>query len=477
MAENDSRFAALRIIYEKTPLRWLLNTSTFVGNVVLAFLLTYLFEPVGFPPETKFVIFLLILSVGLWITEAIPPFAVGIFIIAYMVFVFGTDYFFTTAYDVDKYVGTWTSSVIWLLLGGFFLAEGMKAVKLDVYLFRFTIKQFGSSTHKLLFGLMITTGAASMVMSNTATTAMMIASILPLVGNLGKQHPLSKALLVGIPASASVGGIGTIIGSTPNAIAVGALEGAGIQISFLEWMVFGLPIALVLIFSLWKFLIKRFKVGSEMIDVSFIQKEKANIDMNQRKIVVVTLFVTVGLWMTEPIHKIPLAGTSAVPIVVLTLTRIISSTDVRALPWDTLMLVAGGLTLGLALVDFKLTSTFMQFLTTQNIPSAVLAILFAVLTLLLSNIMSNTAASSILIPLGLSLGGVFQTTTPLLISICASCALFLPVSTPPNAIAYATNLLDQKDFAHGGIFIGVVGLLFSTFWIALIFALKNLVFS
>lgn len=473
MAENDSRFAAVRIIYQKTPLRWLLNTSTFVGNLVVALLLTWLFQPGDLPLESKYVLFLLILSVGLWITEAIPPFAVGIFIIAYMVFVFGTDYFFTSTYDVSKYVGTWTSSVIWLLLGGFFLAEGMKIVKLDVYLFRFTLNQFGNSAHRLLLGMMLTTGIASMVMSNTATTAMMIASVLPLVKSLGKKAPLSKALLVGVPAAASVGGIGTIIGSTPNAIAVGALEGAGIRISFVEWMVMGIPIALALIFSLWKYLTKKLGIKDRVIDTTFLKKERAEVDMTKRKIVVATTVFTVLLWMTEPWHKIPLAGTSAVPIVILTLTRIISSTDVRQLPWDTLMLVAGGLSLGLALVDFKLASWFMTQLFAFDIPNFGLTVLFIVLTILLSNIMSNTAASSILIPLGISLSGVFQMAAPLIISVCASCALFLPVSTPPNAIAYASGEVKQDDFRISGIFIGLLGPVIAGIWVVALLYLRS----
>ena len=468
MAENDSRFAAVRIIYDKTPLKWLLNTSTFIGKVVIALIITYFFQPGELPSESKFVLFLLILPVGLWITEVIPPFAVDIFIIAYMVFVFGTDYFFTSQYPIDRYVGTWTSSVIWLLLGGFFLAEGMKVVKLDVYLFRFTIKHFGASSQGLLKGFMLITGFASMVMSNTATTTMMIASIVPLVKTLGKDKALSKALLVGIPAAAFIGGIFTIIGSTPNAIAVGALEGIGIKVSFLKWMAFGFPLALLLIWLLWKFLIYKLKLSNEKIDTTFIQKEMADVNMTQRKIVVFTTLFTVLLWITEPIHKIPLAGTSAFPIVVLTLTRVISSTDVRALPWDTLMLVAGGLSLGLALVDFKLTTTFMDMLLGNNLPLLVLLGLLVLFSVMFSNIMSNTAASSILIPLGLSLGGFYQVSAPILIGICASFALFLPVSTPPNAIAYATNLMEQKDFRLGGLFIGIVGLVITIIWVLLL---------
>jgi len=457
MATYDSRRAAFRH-YSKKTFHYLFNTSTFIGNVLIALGLTYLINIPDAAPEMYYVLFLLILAVGLWLTEAIPPFAVGIFIIAYLVFVLGSDYFLEVPMDAQRYVSTWTSNVIWLLLGGFFLAEGMQRVGLDKALFRFTVKRFGSDPTRLLFGLMMMTALASMVMSNTATTAMMITSILPLVRSLGKEAPMTKSLMIGIPAAASVGGLGTIIGSTPNAIAVGALEGAGIKIEFLTWMAFGFPLALFLVWSFWLFLSKRYVPKVKELDLSFMLKEDPDHHVNrkERNIVIFTLFFTVLLWSTESLHGIPLAATSAVPIVILTLTRIIRADEVRALPWDTLMLVAGGLALGLAIVDVGLADKFIVILEGLNMPLWLLALLFGYLTLTLSNVMSNTAATSILVPIALGLSGTFQLSVPLIVALCASCALFLPVSTPPNAIAYSTNMLQQKDFRISGGYFFVV---------------------
>ncbi len=457
MATYDSRRAAFRHYREKA-FHYIFNTSSFIGNVLIALTLTYFIEIPDAAPAVNYVLFLLILSIGLWLTEAIPPFAVGIFIIAYLVFVLGSDYFLEVPMDAERYVSTWTSNVIWLLLGGFFLAEGMQRVELDKALFRFTVKRFGSDPTRLLFGLMMMTGLASMLMSNTATTAMMITSILPLARSLGKEAPMTKSLLIGIPASASVGGLGTIIGSTPNAIAVGALEAAGIKIEFLTWMAFGFPLAIFLIWSFWLFLSKRYVPKVKELDLSFMDHEEPNHKFNQkeRNLVIFTLFLTVLLWSTESLHGIPLAATSAVPIVILTLTRIIRADEVRALPWDTLMLVAGGLALGRAIVDVGLADQFVVGLESLNMPLWVLAVIFGYLTLALSNVMSNTAATSILVPIALGLSGAFQISVPLIVALCASCALFLPVSTPPNAIAYSTNLLQQKDFRISGGYFSVV---------------------
>lgn len=452
MGSYDSRRSAFKH-YGDLTLRRLFNTSSFLGNVLIAFLITYFIPIENATPAMEYVLFLTILAVGLWITEAIPPFAVGIFIIAYLVFTLGSDYFLETPMPVEAYVGTWTSDVIWLLLGGFFLAEGMKQVKLDRTLFRFTVRRFGTKPKRLLYGLMMMTAVASMFMSNTATAAMMIGSIMPLVTKLGKGNALTRALLIGIPAAASVGGIGTIIGSTPNAIAVGALETVGIKITFLTWMVFGVPLALFLVWSFWKYLSSKAVSDVEELDLSFLDEEPDHlVPVKEKWIVILTLFITVLLWSTESLHGIPLAATSAVPIVILTLTRIISAEQVRSLPWDTLMLVAGGLALGLAIVDVGLANEFILVLNSFDFPLWVLAIVFGYLTLGLSNVMSNTAAAAILIPITLGLPLNYQVSVPLAIALCASCALFLPVSTPPNAIAYSTNLLDQKDFRIGGFY-------------------------
>jgi len=457
MSDTDSRRAAFRY-YRKKAVHYLFSTSTFVGNLLLALTLSYFIDIPHATPAMEYVLFLLIFSVGLWLTEAIPPFAVGIFVIAFLVVALGSEYFMEVPVDPDRYLSTWTSDVIWLLLGGFFLAEGMKSVQLDRALFLFAVKRFGSEPKWLLFGVMMMTAVASMVMSNTATTAMMITSILPLVAKLGKKNSLTKSLLIGIPAAASAGGLGTIIGSTPNAIAVGALASVGVKITFLTWMIFGIPLALFLVWSFWKFLSSRMDEATDRVDLSFLQETTMlPVGRRRRAMVIFTLVLTVLLWSTEGLHGIPLAATSAVPIVLLTLTRIITADEVRTLPWDTLMLVAGGLALGRAIVDVGLASTFIEGLEGLSLPLWLLAALFGYLTLAMSNVMSNTAAVAILVPISLGLGGLFQVSVPLSVALIASCALFLPVSTPPNAIAYSTNLMDQKDFRISGGYFTVVG--------------------
>lgn len=457
MAYNDSRRAAFRL-FKKLKYGWIWATSTFTGNFILAIVITSFFRNLGYEDDVNYVFFLSVLAIGLWVTESIPPFAVGIFIIAGLLMGFGTDFILEDhKTPVEMYLGTWTSNVIWLLLGGFFLAEGMSIVALDRALFRFTLNKFGEDPNRLLLGLMLTTAAGSMVMSNTATTAMMISSILPLARLMGKDSEYTKALLVGIPAAATLGGMGTIIGSTPNAIAVGALQEKGINLTFVDWMIFGLPTALIAVLLFWKFLTKKLHLSQVQLDLSEMKGRNQSKKGFERNAVLFTLFITVSMWLSEPLHGIPIAATSAIPIVLLTLFQVIKAEDVRRLPWDTLMLVAGGLALGIAMVDVGLTDIIMEKISQLPIPMVGVALVFAIIAVLISNIMSNTAASAILVPLGLSLPGIWGIAVPLIVALSCSSALLLPVSTPSNAISFSTGMVEQKSFRPGGLLMIILG--------------------
>ena len=171
----------------------------------------------------------------------------------------------------------------------------------------------------------------------------------------------------------------------------------------------------------------------------------------------------------------PIAAASGIPIVGLTMLGVLDSDDVRKLPWDTLMLVAGGLALGLAIEEQNIATHFVNQLSHVHISFMMLLILFAFITVVLSNFMSNTAATTILIPVGLSLlkvfsGDVSPAILPLVIGLSASCALFLPVSTPPNAIAFSTGLIRQAEFRLGGIVVGLLGPALSIIWVMVIMA-------
>jgi sodium-dependent dicarboxylate transporter 2/3/5 len=450
----------------------------FLFSAVLSILLVMILRDPDFTQTQDYVLFLLFFSIGLWVTEAIPPFAVGILIVGFLVFTMGNE----NTMDAKRYVQTWSDGVIWLFLGGFFLAEGMKKTKLDFQLLKIAAPKFGSQAQYIVLGLMLTTAITSMLMSNTATTAMMIATVTPLFTQLGKDSKITKVLLLGIPAAAAIGGMGTIIGSAPNAIAVGALEAIGVKITFIEWMIIGIPVALILIVMFWKILIVKYEIKKETLSLDFLQdqipleEEFIEEDKIRKNIVVVVLITTLALWLTSQWTKIPVAAVSGIPIVALTMLGIIDADDVRTLPWDTLMLVAGGLALGLAIQEQGLADYFISKISSVEINFYLLLFLFSITTVILSNFMSNTAATTILIPVAISLmsitEGVDPIILPFVIGLSASCALLLPVSTPPNAIAYSTGMIEQSEFRIGGVFIGLVGPILIITW-TLLYALMN----
>lgn len=452
------------------------KTIFFLSTLIISFVLVYTLRSESFTQTQDYTLFLLFMAIGLWITEAIPPFAVGILIIGFLVFSMGNN----PDIDVTQYVQTWSDGVIWLFLGGFFLAEGMRKTNLDEALLKMVLPRFGNDSRNVLLGLMLVTAILSMLMSNTATTSMILASIAPLILTFGRESYLIKSLIIGIPAAASVGGMGTIISSAPNAIAVGALEAVGIQISFIEWMIIGVPTALVLVYLIFKILERKYELKTEHISLDFLNTESEapnSEDRIKKNIVLVILCVTLGLWLTSQWTGIPVAVVSGVPIVFLTMLGIIDSQDVRQLPWDTLMLVAGGLSLGLAIQEQGIAEYFVASINNFELNYYILIAIFAYTSVLLSNFMSNTAATTILVPIGISLvsliPGANVSFLPIIIGLAASCALLLPVSTPPNAVAFSTGIVEQKDFFAGGIFAGLVGPIFIILWTLLMFTLLN----
>src|SRR6478735_4894749 len=218
---------------------------SFLGSAIVALALTFLIKEPQFTDSQLYVLFLMFFAIGLWITEAIPPFAVSLFIIAYLVFTLGNPNLNSAPEKIDRYVNTFSSSIIWLLLGGFVMAAAMTKTKLDQQLLRLTLKISGTNPRNIIIAVMFVTMTVSMLMSNTATTAMVVAAIMPLIASLGKTG-VTKALLLGVSLAATVGGMGTIIGTPPNAIAAGLLDNSGLKINFLSWMLYGVPVAIAL---------------------------------------------------------------------------------------------------------------------------------------------------------------------------------------------------------------------------------------
>ena len=471
---RDSRRAAFRIL-QPGKTHALRRFLLFIA-VSVAVVLIWRTTTVSLPPEQRVVLFLFLLAVGLWVTEAVPAFAVGLLIMGYLVFALGTPLIVTEPWDVAPYLNTWSSPVIWLMLGGFFMAEGLSRTGLDRQIFALAIKPAGSRPAHVLLAIMLTSAVASMFISNTSTTVLMIGAVLPLVRQLGRQEPFAKSLMIAIPLSASVGGMGTIIGSAPNAIAAGAAAESGSPIDFVEWMLLGVPVSLVLVVTAWFFLIRRYPSTIKDIKLDMSTLEEPELPGKRERVIVIILsLATVLMWMTTPLHGIHVAAISLIPIVGLTMTQVMGAAHVRGLPWDTLMLVAGGLSLGAAVVDTGLAQRMasgLEFLTSLNFDILVFAVL-ALITVVLSNVMSNTATVSVVLPVAVALLPGRELEMCLILGLSASCALLLPVSTPPNAVAYSSGEIQTSDLRPGGVLVGLLGPALIITWVLFIVWLLN----
>jgi sodium-dependent dicarboxylate transporter 2/3/5 len=346
---------------------------------------------------------------------------------------------------------------MWLFLSGLVLASAAARTGLDRRLAERVLRLAGTRPDRVLLAVMAVTFALSLFMSNTATAAMMIALVLALpavrapaadpLPRTADDAPLATALLLGIPVAANIGGMGTLIGTPPNAIAVTALAGTG-HIDFAAWMRYGLPPALGLGLFAWRWLARRHLRGVPPVPVS----ADAPAPFTGRNLFVAVLFVlTVTAWLTERWHGIPTAVVAVMPIAVLAVSGVIRERDVRALPWDVLMLIAGGLSLGVGVSETGLAEWIVGRLPVAGLPIPTLAILIALVGTALSTFISNTAAATILTPLAVALAGTEARLVAIPLALAMSASMSLPVSTPPNAIAFATERLTRADLRAVGL--------------------------
>lgn len=441
----------------------------FVATLVTALTLTWLVKAPTFTDSQVYALFLLFFAMGLWITEAIPPFAVSLFILAYLVFTFGNPHLNSAPEKIDRYVNTFSSAIIWLLLGGFFMAAAMRKTGLDTELLALTLRISGNKPRNILIALMCAVMMASMLMSDSAITTMVVAAISPLLKRLGKSS-LSKALLLGVAIAAAAGGMGTIIANSTNAVVAGLIDEAGLRMNFLTWLVYGLPLSILLTAICCYALIRKYIKKADPISVDFLKLSVngQHVPHGHREIVLSVIIVTILFWLTGSVHGITVAATCAIPIVALTVTGILTSSDIRTMPWDTLLQVAGGLSLGEALQTTGILDHYASYITTMNNHPILFIFTLSFFAMVFANVGSSTAACMLLIPLGMSVLPGWKMEIAMCIGISSAASVFLPVSTPPNIIVYGTGLLDQKDFRLGGLIVGLLGPLLILLWALLL---------
>ena len=450
-------------------------------------------SPMGIlnPLEIR-VIGVFVMAALFWILQPFPIWSTSVLVIVLMIVTMSDSSL--TPFRVDgvtmishkSIMATFANPIIMLFLGGFFLAAAATKYKMDLNLARVLLKPFGKNPKFVLLGLMLITAVFSMFMSNTATAAMMLAILAPVLKLFEPDDRGKAAFALAIPLGANIGGMGTPIGTPPNAIALGALNDAVARgdlvanpVTFGQWMAFGIPYVIILMVVAWILLLKIYPI--KMKEMVLNIEGAGKFDTSPKAIIVyITFVLCVILWVTgKNVHGINDNAIAMIPMAVFALTGVITKKDLNAMSWDVLWLVAGGFALGVGLNATGLAAHLIKTIPFASWSPLALMIGCGIICLFMANFMSHTSTATLLVPILCAVGIACQDNliglggvTALLVSVAfaSSLGMSLPISTPPNALAHATGYTDTRGMAITGVVMGILGLVVS--WIMMIFLAK-----
>ncbi|MBU2444393.1 MAG: DASS family sodium-coupled anion symporter [Bacteroidetes bacterium] len=451
--------------------------------------------------STKITFALLLLMVVWWITEAVPIPITALLpgLILPLFHVYGSSNEKLYEFTGKAILLNYAHPIIFLFLSGFLLAAAMQKWSLDKRLTLFILSRgrLADSSKLVLLGMMSISAFLSMWISNTAATAMLLPLGLGIIAQSGANKTDSnfgKSLMLGIAYAATIGGVGTIIGSPTNGICVSILSASKIaEINFLDWMKFGVPFVILFIPVAWFVLIKVFPPEIEKLQggkaLILAQKNKLGKWNRGEKMTVIVFLIVVLLWITNPFWEmilpenissklgwfdeslIALFGAILLflfPVDWKERTFILEWSDSKVVDWGTLLLFGGGIALSDAMFRTGLAGWIANSaVSIVGTPSAFLLILIIVpLTVILSEITSNTAQISMMMPILISIAygtGVDPLAITIAAAVATSMGFMLPVATPPNALVYGSGYIRMKDMIKVGSILDVLGWIFSIF--------------
>ena len=468
-----------RLSKDRLPSRTVKLIIPILLALVLWCLPTEAFGIEGLTVIEQRVIAIFALATLMWILEPIPAWTTSTIAVVLLLFTCSNSslWLFSDGISAEelgkpiKYVSIlhcYADPIIMLFIGGFILAIAATKTGLDSMLARVMLKPFGTQSRFVLLGFWVVTAIFSMFLSNTATAAMMLTFLTPVLRSLPADGKGKTALALAIPVAANIGGMGTPIGTPPNAIALKYLndpDGLNLGIGFGEWMAFMIPFTLLVMFLAWLLLLKLFPFKQKTIQLDIQGEAKKD----WRSIVVyITFAITVFLWVTDKFTGVNSNVVAMLPVGVFCAIGVITKRDLEEISWSVLWMVAGGFALGVALNETGLASHMIESIPFDTWPPMLMIVGSGLICYAMANFISHTATAALLVPIlavaGMSMqenlasiGGV--STLLIGVAIGSSLGMILPISTPPNALAHATGMIEQKDMAKVGIIMGAIGLL------------------
>lgn len=446
----------------------------------LCLLPTEVFGIEGMTTVQQRIIAIFVYATLMWLMELIPSWASSVTIMALLLLCAsdsGIKWLCNpeetgALLSYKQIMASFADPVVMLFIGGFILAIATTKSGLDVHLAKVLLAPFGKKSENILLGFMLVTALFSMFISNTATTAMMLTFLAPVFKQLPEAGKGRIAMALSIPVAANLGGLGTPIGTPPNTIALKYLndpEGLNMGIGFGQWMLFMVPLVIVLILIAWWILKTLFPFTQKTVELKIDGEMKRD---TNTAIVIVTLIVTIILWMLDTLTGINTYTVAFIPFAVFAFFGIITRYDLEEINWSVIWMVSGGFALGYAMNGSGLAALVVKAIPFGNFSPVLIVLLSGLLCYGLSNLISHSATAALLMPIlvvvctamGDTLAAIGGTSTVLIgVAIASSSAMILPISTPPNALAYATNYIQQKDMIKVGIIIGAISLVLGYF--------------
>lgn len=472
---NDSILTKVKRLLKKNA-RIVKLLAIAILTTIIWFLPVEAFGIEGLTVLQQRIIAIFVFAATMWILEAVPAWTTSLLIIVIMLLTVSNSGITFLISDIPKedlisyktIMATFADQTVMLFLGGFILALVASKSGVDITLARAMLRPFGTRPGVVLLGFLLVTAVFSMFVSNTATAAMMLTFLTPVLKSLPANERGRIALALAIPIGANIGGMGTPIGTPPNGIALGYLnnsEGLNLGIGFDQWMMVMTPLMLLILFIAWFLLMKMFPFKADSVQLKIIGGAKKGWRTN---VIYATLVITILLWMFEKKIGINSYVVALIPVGVFSLTRIIKSKDLKEIDWAVLWMVAGGFALGVGMDKTGLAKTLVEAIPFNEWPVLIVMVGSGIICWLLSTFISNSAAAALMVPIlaavGKGMGSALDEyggigTLLIGIALSASFAMALPISTPPNAIAYSTGLIKSSQMCIVGVIMGVIGLI------------------